>query len=185
LRGFKQINERFGKEQGDRVLRAFAEKLLATSRNNDHVARMSGDEFVVIAPEMPEEAMQPRIRQLRELAQQVGVAVTGEDVMSVDIGYASYPGDAAEAESLLEKADRKMYAERDKQSSGAKELRRSARVKCLPPRANYKWREARLPSWVRWSTSAPAAASWIGRFREYGVACPVDCLGWPECDGER
>jgi len=133
LRGFKQINERFGKEQGDRVLRAFAEKLLATSRKYDHVARMSGDEFVVIAPEMPEEAMQPRIRQLRELAQQVGVAVTGEDVMSVDIGYASYPGDAAEAESLLEKADRKMYAERDKQSSGAKELRRSARVKCCLP----------------------------------------------------
>jgi len=133
LRGFKQINERFGKDQGDRVLRAFAEKLLATSRKYDHVARMSGDEFVVIAPEMPEEAMQPRIRQLRELAQQVGVAVTGEDVMSVDIGYASYPGDAAEAESLLEKADRKMYAERDKQSSGAKELRRSARVKCCLP----------------------------------------------------
>jgi diguanylate cyclase (GGDEF)-like protein len=133
LRGFKQINERFGKEQGDRVLRAFAEKLQATSRKYDHVARMSGDEFVVIAPEMPEEAMQPRIRQLRELAQQVGIAVTGEDVMSVDIGYASYPGDAAEAESLLEKADRKMYAERDKQSSGVKELRRSQRVKCCLP----------------------------------------------------
>ncbi len=133
LRGFKQINERFGKEQGDRVLRAFAEKLQATSRKYDHVARMSGDEFVVIAPEMPEEAMQPRIRQLRELAQQVGIAVTGEDVMSVDIGYASYPGDAAEAESLLEQADRKMYVERDKQSSGVKELRRSQRVKCCLP----------------------------------------------------
>jgi diguanylate cyclase (GGDEF)-like protein/putative nucleotidyltransferase with HDIG domain len=133
LRGFKQINERFGKEQGDRVLKAFAEKLLTTSRKYDHVARMSGDEFVVIAPEMPEEAMQPRIRQLRELAQQVGIAVTGEDVLSVDIGYASYPGDAAEAESLLEKADRKMYAERDKQSTGAKELRRSQRVKCCLP----------------------------------------------------
>src|SRR5450432_191192 len=133
LRGFKQINERFGKEQGDRVLRAFAEKLQSTSRKYDHVARMSGDEFVVIAPEMPEEAMQPRIRQLRELAQQVGVAVTGEDVLSVDVGYATYPGDAAEAESLLEKADRKMYAERDKQSSGVKELRRSQRVKCCLP----------------------------------------------------
>jgi diguanylate cyclase (GGDEF)-like protein/putative nucleotidyltransferase with HDIG domain len=133
LRGFKQINQRFGKEQGDRVLRAFAEKLQATSRKYDHVARMSGDEFVVIAPDMPEEAMQPRIRQLRELAQQVGIAVTGEDVMSVDIGYASYPGDAVEAESLLEKADRKMYVERDKQSSGVKELRRSQRVKCCLP----------------------------------------------------
>ncbi len=133
LRGFKQINSRFGKEQGDRVLRAFAEKLQSTCRKYDHVARMSGDEFVVIAPEMPEEAMQTRAKQLREMAQQVGIAVTGEDVMSVDVGYASYPDDAAEAESLLEKADRKMYAEKDKQSSGTKDLRRSQRVKCCLP----------------------------------------------------
>jgi diguanylate cyclase (GGDEF)-like protein/putative nucleotidyltransferase with HDIG domain len=133
LRGFKQINARFGKEQGDRVLRAFAEKLQGTCRKYDHVARMSGDEYVVIAPDMPEEVMQARIKQLREIAQQIGIAVTGEDVMSVDIGYASYPVDAAEAESLLEKADRNMYAERDKQSSGVKELRRSSRVKCCLP----------------------------------------------------
>jgi len=55
-----------GKEQGDRVLRAFAEKLLATSRKYDHVARMSGDSSSSSLPDA-EEAMQPRIRQLREL----------------------------------------------------------------------------------------------------------------------
>ncbi len=133
LRGFKQINGRFGKEQGDRVLRAFAEKLKSACRVYDHVARMSGDEFVVIAPEMPEEAMKTRSRLLREIAQQVGTDVTGEDVLSVDVGHATYPDDASEAESLLEKADRKMYAERDKQSTGAKEMRRSQRVKCCLP----------------------------------------------------
>ena len=133
LRGFKHINERFGSEQGNLVLRLFAEKLQATCRKYDHVARMSGDEFVVVAPEMPEEAMKTRIRQLREMAQQVGIDVTGEDVMAVDIGYATYPDDAAEAESLLEKADRKMYEEKDKLSTGAKELRRSQRVKCCLP----------------------------------------------------
>ena len=133
LRGFKQVNERFGSEQGDRVLRAFAEKLKAACRVYDHVARMSGDEFVVIAPEMPEEAMKTRAKQLREVAQQVGIDVTGEDVMSVDIGYATYPDDASEAESLLEKADRKMYAERDKQSTGIKEMRKCQRVKCCLP----------------------------------------------------
>jgi diguanylate cyclase (GGDEF)-like protein/putative nucleotidyltransferase with HDIG domain len=133
LRGFKQINARFGKEQGDRVLRAFAEKLQGTCRKYDHVARMSGDEFVVIAPDMPEEALAARSKQLLELAQQVGISVTGEDVMAADIGYASYPNDAAEAESLLEKADRRMYAERDKQSPGVKEMRRSQRVKCCLP----------------------------------------------------
>ena len=133
LRGFKLINERFGSAQGDRVLRAFAEKLQAACRVYDHVSRMSGDEFVVIAPEMPEEALKTRTKQLREMAQQVGIDVTGEDVLSVDIGYATYPDDASEAESLLELADRKMYAERDKQSSGPKELRKAQRVKCCLP----------------------------------------------------
>ena len=133
LRGFKQVNERFGTEQGNRVLRAFAEKLQTTCRKYDHVARMSGDEFVVVAPEMPEEAMKTRARQLREIAQIVGISVTGEDVLSVDIGHATYPDEAAEAESLLEKADRKMYAEKDKHSSGIKDLRGSARVKCCLP----------------------------------------------------
>ena len=133
LRGFKHVNERFGSEQGDRVLRAFAEKLKAACRVYDHVARMSGDEFVVIAPEMPEEALKTRTKQLREVAQQVGIDVTGEDVLSVDIGYATYPDDASEAESLLEKADRKMYAERDKLSTGIKEMRKTQRVKCCLP----------------------------------------------------
>ncbi len=133
LRGFKQINERFGSEQGNHVLRVFAERLQATCRKYDHVARMSGDEFVVIAPEMPEEATKTRTTQLRDIAKQVGIDVTGEDVMSVDIGYATYPDDAADAERLLEKADRKMYAEKDKQSSGVKEMRRSSRVKCCLP----------------------------------------------------
>ncbi len=133
LKGFKQINERFGSEQGNRVLRAFAEKLQATSRKYDHVARMSGDEFVVIAPEMPEEATKTRTSQLRDMAQQVGIDVTGEDVLALNIGYATYPDDAADAETLLEKADRKMYAEKDKQSSGIKEMRRAQRARCCLP----------------------------------------------------
>ena len=133
LHGFKQVNERFGSEQGNLVLRAFAEKLQATSRKYDHVARMSGNEFVVIAPEMPEDAMRTRASQLRDMTQQVGINVTGEDVLALNIGYATYPDDAADAESLLEKADRKMYAEKDKQSSGIKEMRRSQRVKCCLP----------------------------------------------------
>jgi len=143
LRGFKQLNERFGREQGDRALRAFAERLKAACRVYDHVARISGDEFVVIAPEMPEEAMKTRARQLSEMAQKVGIDVTGEDVMSIDIGYATYPDDASEAESLLEKADRKMYAEKDKLAPTTKEMRRSQRVKCcLPAELNVEGSEA-------------------------------------------
>src|ERR1700676_85593 len=50
LDGFKQINDRFGHLEGNRVLRLFAHSLKETSREYDYVARMGGDEFVVIAP---------------------------------------------------------------------------------------------------------------------------------------
>ena len=48
--GFKQINDRFGHLEGNRVLRMFAQALKQSCREYDYVARMGGDEFVVIAP---------------------------------------------------------------------------------------------------------------------------------------
>ena len=50
LDGFKQINDRFGHLAGNRVLRLFAQALKHSCREYDYVARMGGDEFVVVAP---------------------------------------------------------------------------------------------------------------------------------------
>src|SRR6202167_1543785 len=70
--GFKQINDRFGHLEGNRVLRLFAHSLKETSREYDYVARMGGDEFVVIAPGLTSEATARKAEQMRDLAKQAG-----------------------------------------------------------------------------------------------------------------
>ncbi len=129
LDGFKQINDRFGHLEGNRVLRLFAQALKETCREYDYVARMGGDEFVVVAPGLPPAVMGKKAEQLRSLARQAGFDVCGEQILSLSIGQAIYPQDGADAEQLLAEADRRMYMEKQKQLS-YKNRRLHPRLKC-------------------------------------------------------
>lgn len=115
--GFKQINDRFGHLEGNRVLRLFAHSLKETSREYDYVARMGGDEFVVIAPGLTPEAAMRKAEQMRDLAQQAGKEVCNEDILSLSVGKAVYPEDGLDAERLLSEADRRMYLQKQNQLS--------------------------------------------------------------------
>jgi diguanylate cyclase (GGDEF)-like protein/putative nucleotidyltransferase with HDIG domain len=115
--GFKQINDRFGHLEGNRVLRLFAEVLRQTCREYDYVARMGGDEFVVIAPGLAAETATKKAQQLRDLARNVGQEICREDILSLSIGRAVYPEDGMDAEDLLAEADRRMYLEKQRQPS--------------------------------------------------------------------
>ena len=113
--GFKQINDRFGHLEGNRVLRLFAHSLKETSREYDYVARMGGDEFVVIAPGLTPEASARKAEQMRELVHQVGIEVCGEDILSLSVGKSVYPEDGLDAEKILTEADRRMYMQKQSQ----------------------------------------------------------------------
>jgi diguanylate cyclase (GGDEF)-like protein/putative nucleotidyltransferase with HDIG domain len=127
--GFKQINDRFGHLEGNRVLRLFAQALKDTCREYDYVARMGGDEFVVVAAGLPGDAADKRAKQMRELAKQAGIEVCAEDILTLSVGQALYPEDGKDAEELLAEADRRMYLE--KQQQPARKNRRSQpRMKC-------------------------------------------------------
>ncbi|MGA2981404.1 MAG: diguanylate cyclase [Terriglobales bacterium] len=117
LDGFKQINDRFGHLEGNRVLQLFAHSLKETSREYDYVARMGGDEFVVIAPGLTPEASARKAEQMRELAQQAGKDVCNEDILSLSVGKAVYPEDGMDAEKILSEADKRMYLQKQSQST--------------------------------------------------------------------
>jgi diguanylate cyclase (GGDEF)-like protein len=128
LDGFKQINDRFGHLEGNRVLRLFANFLKETSREYDYVARMGGDEFVVIAPGLTAEAAARKAEQMRELAQKAGQDVCNEAILSLSVGKSVYPEDGMDAEKMLSEADKRMYLQKQSQA-GQKNRRLYPRVR--------------------------------------------------------
>ncbi|HYM74719.1 MAG TPA: diguanylate cyclase [Candidatus Dormibacteraeota bacterium] len=127
--GFKQINDRFGHLEGNRVLRLFAQALKDSCREYDYVARMGGDEFVVIAPGLAADAAGKKAEQMRALARHAGSEVCNEEILSLSVGRAVYPDDGNDAEQLLAEADRRMYLEKQKQLA-YKDRRAHPRMKC-------------------------------------------------------
>ena len=122
LDGFKQINDRFGHLEGNKVLRIFADFMKAVCREYDYVARMGGDEFVIVAPGMTPQAAEDKGAHLLSLAREAGRQVCGHDFLSLSIGYAFYPDAGSDAEQLLTEADRRMYVVKQAQHERAARL---------------------------------------------------------------
>lgn len=107
---FKHINDTFGHSIGDYVLSAIAKILLSVVRQNDTVARIGGDEFILIL-DAAEDNEEPNIvlqRLLTNICQPM-MTPTQELTVSCSIGYCHYPTDGMNADTLLNAADTAMY----------------------------------------------------------------------------
>jgi diguanylate cyclase (GGDEF)-like protein len=109
---FKQVNDTRGHTVGNRVLRAVADRLVAVTREMDTVARIGGDEFVVLAPDITSHlhAVETGMRLVQELLRRA--ADSGES-MSASIGISVSDGGRGSAEALLHEADTAMYQAKD------------------------------------------------------------------------
>ncbi|CAD7844148.1 MAG: hypothetical protein [Olavius algarvensis Gamma 3 endosymbiont] len=110
LDGFKAINDRHGHEFGDLVLKVAADRIKAEIRETDTVARIGGDEFVIILSSLPETEIVRRIA--TNLVAQLARPIYIEEVkigISVSIGISMYPENGTTAEQLIRSADQVMY----------------------------------------------------------------------------
>jgi diguanylate cyclase (GGDEF)-like protein/putative nucleotidyltransferase with HDIG domain len=123
MNGFKMVNDRFGHLEGNRLLRVVADKLKESCREYDYVARMGGDEFVLILPGLSLDQVPPKMQRLSTITKDAGREVFSIDSLSLSIGHALYPEDGTDAEQLLAEADRRMYAAKQRQKMKMSEPR--------------------------------------------------------------
>ena len=112
LDGFKKINDHFGHLEGNRILTTFASNLQGSCREYDYVARMGGDEFVIVAPGLSTAAAEARGLCLSELARDAGRQACGVDWLSLSVGCAISSADGMDPEKLIAEADRRMYTQK-------------------------------------------------------------------------
>ncbi|MCU1738479.1 MULTISPECIES: putative bifunctional diguanylate cyclase/phosphodiesterase [Pseudomonas] len=109
LDGFKPVNDAFGHHMGDQLLREVALRLRDDLRSQDTLARIGGDEFVLLVQlAEPDDALQVASRQVGMISQPF--RVSGHDLLiSASLGIVLYPGNGQTAEELLMNADAAMY----------------------------------------------------------------------------
>ena len=106
---FKKINDSFGHEAGDQVLRQVADTLQRMSRASDVVARTGGEEFLLVLPDTGLDAARHLAERIREAIGEKPLAVDHQKIpVTISLGVASVAGDV-DLEALAQAADRAMY----------------------------------------------------------------------------
>ncbi len=110
---FKAINDSWGHEAGDELLTEIAGRLRAVLRDEDTAARIHGDEFIVLLPEVSSPRAPERISDRIASVFDQPFTIAGRQVrVRGSIGTALYPDDAENLEALLNISDRRMYAQK-------------------------------------------------------------------------
>lgn len=115
LDGFKPINDTYGHEAGDNVLKVVAKRLQSCVREMDTVARMGGDEFAVILSSLQNPVDVKVIAQkiIHKISEVIELDTTKTCIVGISIGIAIYPDNGSEINKLMNAADSAMYASKE------------------------------------------------------------------------
>lgn len=110
LDGFKTVNDGLGHFAGDKLLKAVAERLRATAREEDTIARIGGDEFVILLENVNSHSQVERVTEkILAIFEQPFIVDRHELFVGASIGVSVYPKDGENHETLLNNADTAMY----------------------------------------------------------------------------
>lgn len=119
LDNFKQINDTLGHDAGDEVIREFGRRLKETVRDLDTVARIAGDEYVILlyAPHSVTQVTNV-VQRLLDLLGRKFTLMGREICIGSSVGIAIFPKDGEDAETLLKNADAAMYRAKQREKGG-------------------------------------------------------------------
>lgn len=112
LNNFKSINDTYGHQAGDEILKAFSQNLVALTREHDVIGRIGGDEFLIVLNRLKSRADIPGIldKLFLRVNQELKVGDMKESLTLVcSAGISLFPQDGQEVEDLVSKADQAMY----------------------------------------------------------------------------
>jgi len=108
---FKKVNDTYGHEAGDFILKAMAKILAERNRRGDFACRFGGEEFVIVMPNMAMNTAYKRAEDLRIELNSLQIPYGRFNLnITISMGIASYPTNGEDRESVLRAADRAMYA---------------------------------------------------------------------------
>ena len=110
LDGFKLINDTMGHAQGDELLKKVAQRLIHTLSKSDVIARVGGDEFLILLNNSPcEQYINKSCQDIINIINEPFQILKNEIYITTSIGVSIYPEDGAEVEDLVKNADIAMY----------------------------------------------------------------------------
>jgi diguanylate cyclase (GGDEF)-like protein/PAS domain S-box-containing protein len=111
---FKKVNDTYGHEAGDHVLKAIAETLSQETRRGDFACRYGGEEFVVVMPNIDKQVAYERAEKLRNTLNSLYIPYGIYSLtITISMGIASYPTNGQTREAVLRAADKAMYAAKE------------------------------------------------------------------------
>ena len=117
LNNFKEINDTMGHHVGDSILQEIGERLIEITRGADTIARMGGDEFLLLLPAAKKERQMQFLERITSVLEAPFEVNERRFEVSASIGYALYPEDGDEPEILLRHADVAMYSAKNSNSA--------------------------------------------------------------------